>query len=253
MLKRCASCKEEKPIDAFVLQRSSKDGHYPYCRSCVKKRQDARYARRPRSRMDSHKICTWCRNDLPRSDFRRTDEGKYHARCASCEDHIAAQEAKNLRRCNICYEWLPHASFHPSKLRFPNVACRSCVQAQTKKPEYRLRARSYQLQKEYGLTVTQYDELVAKQGGNCPICLKPLPPDRGGYVDHVHSGKYKGKIRAILHGVCNRFIMWEHEDSGPLRRAADLIDNPLTDWVVPGKPSSEIRKQTRKHKKEQKK
>jgi len=47
--------------------------------------------------------------------------------------------------------------------------------------------------------------------------------------------------------------MWEHEDSGPLRRAADLIDNPLTDWMVPGKPSSETRKQARKREKEQKK
>lgn len=92
----------------------------------------------------------------------------------------------------------------------------------------------------------QYDSLVAKQGGNCPVCLKSLPPDRGGYVDHVHEGKFKGRIRAILHRDCNRFVMWEHEDSGALRRAADLIDNPLTDWMVPGATPSEVRKQARK-------
>jgi hypothetical protein len=104
--------------------------------------------------------------------------------------------------------------------------------------------------KDYGITLEQYDELATKQGGNCPVCLEPLPPDRGGYVDHVHSGEHKGKIRAILHGICNRFVVWEHVDSGALRRAADLIDNPLTDWMVPGRPSSEVRKQARKQEKQ---
>ena len=103
--------------------------------------------------------------------------------------------------------------------------------------------------KEYGITGEQYDELVAKQDSNCPVCLTVLPTDRSGHVDHAHSGPFKGRIRAIVHSECNRAILRDHEDSAILRRAADLIDNPLTNWMVPGLPSSEVRKEARKQRK----
>lgn len=250
MTKRCADCGEHKPLEAFHRQAKSKDGRYPYCKSCCRARQRALYQTRDNKYRKAFKRCSWCLTDKPSEDFQRTPEGKRHARCIECEQEIALKEAAGLRRCNICREWLPTDRFHPSKLRFPHVACRECTRAQIAQPKYRMNRREYTLMKEYGITGEQYDELAAKQGGNCPICLQPLPPNRGGYVDHVHGGEHKGKIRAILHGICNRFVMWEHEDSAQLRRAADLIDNPLTDWMVPGKPSSEIRKIARRREKE---
>lgn len=246
MLKPCAACDESKPLDAFHRQAKSKDGRYPYCKVCTKARQQALYQVRDNKYRAAFKRCSWCLTDVPSEGFQRTSEGKRHARCIACEQEIETKQAQGLRRCNICRKWLPTDRFHPSKLRFEHIACVACVKAQAAQPKYRANRRAYTLMKDYGLTLEQYDELEARQGGLCPVCLEPLPPNRGGYVDHAHSGEHQGKIRAILHGICNRFVVWEHEDSAALRRAADLIDNPLTDWMVPGRPSSEVRKQARK-------
>lgn len=252
MLKRCAGCHEHKPHEDFNRQTKSKDGRFPYCKVCSKERQRALYLVRDRKYREAFKRCLWCQKDVPSEGFQRTPEGKRHARCIECEQDIARKEAEGLRRCNICREWLPTERFYASKLRFPHIACQECTIAQMSQPKYRANRRNYMLEREYGLTPDQYDDLAAKQGGNCPVCLEPLPPNRGGYVDHAHGGKFAGRIRAILHRDCNRFVMWTHEDSAQLRRAADLIDNPLTDWMVPGKPASELRKIARRKKRDQK-
>lgn len=245
-MKQCAACKEMKPFDDFYRMERTKHGRHPYCKVCAKKMHAEAYAKRGRDSWLNDKTCTWCQKLLPSESYARGEDGKRHTRCMDCERSIAEHEARGLRRCNICREWLPPGRFHPSRLRFEHIACIECVKAQVAQPKYRDKRRAYLLMKDYGLTLEQYDELEAKQGGKCPVCLEPLPPNRGGYVDHAHEGEHKGKIRAILHGICNRFVVWEHVDSGALRRAADLIDNPLTDWVVPGRPSSEVRKQARK-------
>lgn len=137
------------------------------------------------------------------------------------------------RFCNICRKWLETSAFYPSKLRFPHVTCQECVRTQVAQPAYKLRQRDYNLQKEYGITLDQYKELLARQDHKCPICKVPFEPGNFSYpVDHAHGGPNPGVIRAILHQDCNRFVMWMHEDSAQLRAAADLIDNPLTDWIV---------------------
>lgn len=110
-------------------------------------------------------------------------------------------------------------------------------------PDYQLRRRNAELQKEYGITLDQYKELLERQGYKCPVCKVTFEPGVYSYpVDHAHSGPMVGRIRGILHRDCNRFVVWNHEDSAQLRAAADLIDNPLTDWVVPNPTSNERRK-----------
>lgn len=230
MLKRCASCGESKPHEDFSRQAKSKDGRYPYCKTCAKARQRALYQIRDNKYRAAFKRCSWCLTDVSSDGFRRTPEGKRHSRCIACEQEIAANEAQGLRRCNVCRKWLAQDHFYASHLRKAHLTCIECTKAWHR--NNRPNRRVFELAKTYGITAAQYDELVDKQDGKCPICLEPLPSDRGGHVDHAHGGKFKGRIRAILHRDCNRFVMWMHEDSAQLRRAADLIDNPLTDWIV---------------------
>lgn len=42
IVKTCCSCRLEKSPDAFTVDRSRKDGRYPYCRLCVKARRPTR-------------------------------------------------------------------------------------------------------------------------------------------------------------------------------------------------------------------
>lgn len=58
--------------------------------------------------------------------------------------------------------------------------------------------RERQLRSRYGLTLEDYDALLASQGGVCAICQKPW---RGNlYVDHDHETK---EVRSLLCPRCN--------------------------------------------------
>ena len=58
--------------------------------------------------------------------------------------------------------------------------------------------------RQYGLTIKQFEDLLAKQNGLCAIChrLKKL------HVDHNHK---TSAVRELLCSRCNRFL-WALED-----------------------------------------
>lgn len=68
------------------------------------------------------------------------------------------------------------------------------------------------LRRRYGLTIAQYDEMLAAQGGVCAICRQPETYARLGKIqrlaiDHDHE---TGMIRGLLCNRCNRRLGgWE--------------------------------------------
>lgn len=90
----------------------------------------------------------------------------------------------------------------------------------------RPRIRWWHIRRKYGLTRTQYEQMLAEQGGTCAICHNPeTVKDRSGNlrllaVDHDHEW---GCVRALLCDKCNRGIAAFLDDIGLLRRAADYI------------------------------
>lgn len=248
-MKTCPACHIAKPLEDFNRQASNKDGRYPYCRDCAQEKVRALYRLRGKQSWVNDKTCSWCKVLKSRTEFRKDDRGKPAARCLACEAEVAAHDAAGERRCNICREYLPYSAFYASKLKFPNIACQACTREQVAQPGYKLRRRNFVLLREYGITLDQYKELLERQDNKCPICKVTFEPGNFSYhVDHIHNGKWAGRIRAILHQDCNRFVMWMHDDSAQLRAAADLIDNPLTDWIVP-KPTLNERRREKERKK----
>lgn len=53
----------------------------------------------------------------------------------------------------------------------------------------------------YGITIEQRNELIAKQNGLCAVCNEPGKL----FVDHDHN---TGSIRGMIHNHCNRGIGW---------------------------------------------
>ena len=78
------------------------------------------------------------------------------------------------------------------------------------------------LRNTYGVTLEEYEEAVAAQGGLCAICHEP-PNGRVKklVVDHDH---HTGKLRALLCDRCNRAIGFFHEDPLVMENAVAYLN-----------------------------
>lgn len=86
------------------------------------------------------------------------------------------------------------------------LKCKTCRKAEEAKryrenPETKarmqIRARNYNLKKEYGLTFEEVQILQSNQNNQCKICKKEMQKPN---VDHCHK---TGKIRGLLCWNCN--------------------------------------------------
>lgn len=108
------------------------------------------------------------------------------------------------------------------KRRASRVAYESGEAARERKRGYRLRA-------VYGLTVEQYDDMLAAQGGVCAICSRP-PGKTRLHVDHDHK---TGIVRGLLCFSCNHRVLSAARDNpAVLRAAAEYIEAPPAVAVI---------------------
>lgn len=129
------------------------------------------------------------------------------------------------RTCRTCGEVKPadefYSSTHQGRVKFSSY-CKPCHRARGKAyrlehaPKKRGIERRSRLLSTYGLTIEQYDELLARQGGGCAICGVG-PGDKSLHVDHDHS---TGTVRGILCSRCNRGIGNFGDDPDRLVQAA---------------------------------
>ena len=77
------------------------------------------------------------------------------------------------------------------------------------RPEVKQRDRAGHLKRKYGMTLGQYDALLAAQGGGCAICHRPPNDVISLHVDHEHSS---GRVRALLCVRCNNGLGLFDED-----------------------------------------
>jgi hypothetical protein len=90
--------------------------------------------------------------------------------------------------------------------------------------------RRAQRLRAYGITVEQFESMLAKQGGGCAICGQANGPGRGErlHVDHCHS---TGRVRGLLCLKCNHGIGNFSDDTSRMRAAIRYLDPPVGDLV----------------------
>ena len=81
---------------------------------------------------------------------------------------------------------------------------------------YKTRLRVRKLRVAYGITVVEYDLLLAAQHGVCAIC-HGHPKTRRLNVDHDHKKVGRESVRGLLCHLCNRSL--ENTVQGHQRRA----------------------------------
>jgi hypothetical protein len=173
---------------------------------------------------------------------------------------------RNVKRCNKCHELKPLDEFY----RMPQMRdgyrndCKACnlaanaaryranpvaAKQRTKRwqlanPERyaanqaRFRAsggkkiadRRSHLKRKYGITLEQYDAMLASQSGGCGICGRD-PSDRISlHVDHDHR---TGRIRGLLCFPCNNALGDFDDDPSLLRAALRYVEpEPERDLLI---------------------
>ena len=69
LVKVCAKCGNEKPIDEFYRSRKSKDGHHSYCKECQRS-VHLKWLRENRSKSKKHSLSYYYRNKEERMAYQ---------------------------------------------------------------------------------------------------------------------------------------------------------------------------------------
>ena len=87
------------------------------------------------------------------------------------------------------------------------------------------RARDCKMRTQFGISVEDYDRVLAEQGGVCAICRKPETVKVNGKitrlaVDHNHD---TDRVRGLLCNACNRLLAAAKERETTLERAIQYL------------------------------
>lgn len=125
------------------------------------------------------------------------------------------------KRCASCGETKPVAEFHRVSKDMPERRsyCKTCTTAKRRDSYQRRGGRdvSYAqvLQRDYGLTLAQYNDMLRHQAHRCAVCRRAeTKKGRDGKpyrlaVDHDHV---TGAVRGLLCHRCN-ILVWALEDN----------------------------------------
>lgn len=139
-------------------------------------------------------------------------------------------EHKYCKKCDA-YKPINHFGKHSSAKSGYKYTCKICRRKAyakyRKNPKNQIRIKSQQLQKYFGITITDYNILLQKQNNRCAICggLKNQKNTLYFAVDHDHT---TGEVRGLLCGKCNTAIGLMHDSITNLNNAINYLLKPPT-------------------------
>lgn len=135
--------------------------------------------------------------------------------------------------CKCCKRHLLFENFYLSKNGKRHSICKPCSSKKNKEwyktPDGQTHNRRNLLRRR-GLTIGQYNDMLAAQGGVCAICqeveTKRDPRGDGSAqllgVDHDHK---TGAVRALLCDACNKGVGFFRDDPALMRAAAIYVES----------------------------
>lgn len=152
-----------------------------------------------------------------------------------------------MKKCSRCGQEKPTSDYHKDSSSKSGLYayCKECARAKTrawkaanpkrdKESQKRSREknprvyRNKQLLWTFGITLEQYEQMLADQGGVCAVCGKvedEIHPQskkvRNLNVDHCHQ---TGRVRGLLCNSCNRGIGLLNDDPTVLRQALAYLE-----------------------------
>lgn len=102
--------------------------------------------------------------------------------------------------------------------------------------------RAAWVMRTYGITLADYDTILAHQGGKCGICRRPPRAGETFHVDHEHASGQAGPVRGILCPYCNTRLVGRLKSHERAQALADYLREPPATAalgrtvVAPGRP-----------------
>lgn len=166
-LRRCRDCGAWKPLGEFHASSRRPSGRGSYCQPCFNVRSKASYAKRVRER---------------------------HGRDVTSPRVVPAGH-KYCPDCQIVKPLVDYPRNRADTTGFASY-CTSCHNTRTRKTKQRLYggSREYHLRRRYGIGQSEFEQLLAAQGGVCGICGAERPE----HVDHDHvTGYVRGAVSSV--------------------------------------------------------
>lgn len=138
-------------------------------------------------------------------------------------------KTKDCPKCGKSKSWFDFTIRATGKRANQPVAwCKECSNLEQKKRKerdkslYRRVEWPSKLKRLYGLSVIQYFEILADQGGGCAICKTKTPGSGKAMfsVDHSHQ---TGQIRGLLCSPCNTALGLFQDDQNRLQNAMEYL------------------------------
>lgn len=141
------------------------------------------------------------------------------------------RRARTEIHCRTCAKTkaVDEFSFHDTKTGCRKTICKTCDAeravrwAKAHPNERAVVERRRHLKRTFGLTETDYEEMLTSQGGACKICKRKSSGTRNHrmFVDHDHTTE---KVRGLLCFKCNTGIGAFDDNPGLLEKAAAYIE-----------------------------
>ena len=122
---------------------------------------------------------------------------------------------KTKKKCISCNRTKPIGAFdfHNKDAGTMRNQCKSCRSIK-------------QLERTYGITRKEYEDLLKKQEGRCAICNTKTPSKDKSFkrlfIDHCHT---TGKVRGLLCSTCNQGLGLLKDDMNLLNNAILYLKN----------------------------
>lgn len=154
--------------------------------------------------------CLLCRVEKPAESFGPWK--KICLECAKCPPARVCGGCGQLRdghyfykrryqECKACTRNRQIASRHADPLKQSRKVASDAAYRST--PEGRRRVKDSNLRRYYGISVEQYEALIAAAEGVCEICKGVCPTGRALAVDHDHV---TNRVRGVLCSNCNQAL-----------------------------------------------
>ncbi len=145
-------------------------------------------------------------------------------------ERTVSQEERKRRRAEYKLRWQQgHPANYKKSMRKWEKANPDKVNMRSKEwyakhpDKAKLKAKRIRLRLDFGMTIEQYEMILAAQDGVCAICRKPETAQGVQYlgVDHCHR---TGHVRGLLCNRCNLALGLLQDNPDLLREAALYLD-----------------------------